>query len=100
MGKVWLKVAPSQDFVLWHCEHWPSKWFAGRSPLWQALPSVAPAGRGSELGGVRVRMAGFAVGRPSRGMIEVGRLPGAGRMAGRTLPVPMVGRFLVRMAGF
>ena len=42
-GKRCWKVAPPQELVLWHCEHCPGKWFAGRSPVWQARQSVWPA---------------------------------------------------------
>jgi len=41
MGKEWLKVAPDQVAVVWHCEHCPGKWFAGAALAWQLTQSVA-----------------------------------------------------------
>ena len=38
----WLKVAPDQLLVLWHCEHCPEKWLAGLSLVWHELQFVAP----------------------------------------------------------
>ena len=41
-GNEWLKVAPVQVLVLWHCEHWPAKWLAGAWEAWQPIQFVAP----------------------------------------------------------
>ena len=40
--KVWLNVAGFHAWVVWHMEHWPPKWLAGRVPRWHPAQSVKP----------------------------------------------------------
>jgi hypothetical protein len=45
-----LKLASLQSVVLWQLEHWPLKWFAGLSWVWQDWQLLNP---------VWLKLAGF-----------------------------------------